>query len=94
MPLQGGVELGIAMKRAMEEGGKPFQDLSAGAIAAALRRFEVLRSHRVAHIINKSQFMALFFWATGFLVRGLGGYTNSAYISEVCLRWWCDMACL
>ena len=57
------------MKRAMEQSGKPFQDLSPGEIAAALRRFEVLRSHRVAHIINKSQFMSLFFWATGFLVR-------------------------
>ena len=72
MPLQGGVELGVCMKRAMEEAGKPFRDLSPGEVATALRRFEVLRSHRVAHIINKSQFMALFFWATGFLVRRPG----------------------
>ena len=85
------MELGVAMKRAMEEAGKPFQDLSPGQIAAALRRFEVLRSHRVAHIINKSQFMALFFWATGFLVGSLGGqHLYNPLCPAFVSQYWCQ----
>jgi len=49
------VELGIAMKKAMESAGKGFEELSAAEISAALRSFEMLRSHRVAHIIDKSR---------------------------------------
>jgi 2-polyprenyl-6-methoxyphenol hydroxylase-like FAD-dependent oxidoreductase len=50
------VELGVALKRALQKaGGVPFSQLPPEAIAAALRDYEILRSHRVADIINRSK---------------------------------------
>lgn len=44
------------LKKAMQKaGGVPFEQLSPEAIATALREYEILRSHRVAYIINKSR---------------------------------------
>jgi hypothetical protein len=67
--LQDGVELGVYIKEAMEAAGKPFEQLSPEQIAAALRSYEVLRSHRVAHIIAKSGFTGNIFLIAGYLVR-------------------------
>ncbi len=53
--LQSGVELGVFMKKAMHaEGGVPFAKLSPEAICAALRKYETVRSERVALVIKKS----------------------------------------
>lgn len=68
MQLQDAVELGVFIKEAMLSAGKPFAQLSTGEISVALRRYEILRSDRVAHIIDKSRNLGLLFWATGFLV--------------------------
>lgn len=66
--LQDGVELGIYIKDAMEAAGKGFADLSPEQIAAALREYEIARSHRVAHIISKSGFIGNIFLFIGLLV--------------------------
>ncbi|EIE21026.1 FAD/NAD(P)-binding domain-containing protein [Coccomyxa subellipsoidea C-169] len=53
--LESGVELGVFMKEAMHaEGGVPFAKLSPEAICAALRKYETVRSERVALVIKKS----------------------------------------
>ncbi len=66
--LQDGVELGIYIKEAMEAAGKGFAELSPEQIAAALREYEIARSHRVAHIISKSGFIGNIFLFVGLLV--------------------------
>ena len=66
--LQDGVELGIFIKEAMQSAGKPFGELSPEQIGAALREYEMLRSHRVCHIIGKSGFIGNLFLFMGFLV--------------------------
>ena len=45
----------MCLKRALQKEGVPFAQLSPAAIAAALREYEILRSHRVAEIIAKSR---------------------------------------
>ena len=65
------MELGIFIKEAMHAAGKPFRELSPEQLGAALRDYEVLRSHRVSHIIAKSGFMGNLFLFMGFLVRAL-----------------------
>ena len=67
--MQDGVELGVYIKEAMEAAGKPFQELSPEQIAAALRSYEIARSHRVAHIVAKSGMMGNIFMYMGYLVR-------------------------
>lgn len=53
--MQSGVELGVFMKEAMQAaGGVPFAELTPEAICAALRKYETVRSERVALIIKKS----------------------------------------
>ncbi|KAK9908124.1 hypothetical protein WJX75_002954 [Coccomyxa subellipsoidea] len=53
--LESGVELGVFMKEAMQAaGGVPFAKLAPEAICAALRKYETVRSERVALIIKKS----------------------------------------
>ena len=65
---QDGVELGVYMKEAIEAAGKPFQELSPEEIGAALRKYEIQRSHRVAHIVGKSGMMGNLFMVMGYLV--------------------------
>lgn len=67
------MELGIFIKDAMQSAGKPFAELSPGEIGQALREYEVLRSHRVSHIIAKSGFIGNLFLFMGFLVSTLLG---------------------
>ena len=69
--LQDGVELGIFIKEAMQSAGKPFGELTPEQIGAALREYEMMRSHRVCHIIGKSGFIGNLFLFMGFLVRAL-----------------------
>ncbi len=69
--LQDGVELGIFIREAMESAGKPFHELTPTEIGAALRDYEMLRSHRVCHIISKSGFIGNLFLFMGFLVSFL-----------------------
>ncbi len=69
--LQDGVELGVYIREAMEEAGKPFGELSPEQIGAALREYEVARSHRVAHIVGKSGKIGSMFMLMGYLVRPL-----------------------
>lgn len=66
--MQDGVELGVYLKDAMEAAGKPFAELPPEQISAALREYEIVRSHRVAHIVGKSGFIGTMFLLTGFLV--------------------------
>ena len=68
--LQDGVELGVFLKEAMEEAGKPFGELTPVQIAAVLRKYETARSHRVAQIIAASTRTGNMFRRAGFLVRG------------------------
>ena len=65
---QDGVELGVYIKEAMEAAGKPFGELSPGDIAAALRKYETGRSHRVFHIIDKSSKFGTMFLVISILV--------------------------
>ena len=65
---QDGVELGVFMKEAIEAAGKPFQELSPEEVGAALRKYEIHRSHRVAHIVGKSGMMGNIFMVMGYLV--------------------------
>lgn len=67
--MQDGVELGVYIREAMEAAGKPFQAMSPEQIAAALRSYEIDRSHRVAHIVAKSGMMGNIFMYMGYLVR-------------------------
>lgn len=55
----------------MESAGKPFHELTPTQIGAALRDYEMLRSHRVCHIISKSGFIGNLFLFMGFLVSAL-----------------------
>ena len=56
------------IREAMEEAGKPFGELSSEQIGAALRAYEVARSHRVAHIVGKSGKIGSMFMMMGYLV--------------------------
>ena len=56
------------IKEAMEATGKPFRELSPEEIDAALRKYEIYRSHRVAHIVGKSGMMGNIFMVMGYLV--------------------------
>ena len=56
------------MKEAMEAAGKPFKELSPEEVGAALRKYEIHRSHRVAHIVGKSGMMGNIFMVMGYLV--------------------------
>ena len=62
------MELGVYMKEAIEAAGKPFQELSPEKVGAALRKYEIHRSHRVAHIVGKSGMMGNIFMVMGYLV--------------------------
>ncbi len=66
--VQDGVELGVYIREAMEEAGKPFGELSPEQITAALRKYEIERSHRVAHIVGKSGNIGSMFMLMGYLV--------------------------
>ncbi|CAL8469098.1 g8639 [Coccomyxa elongata] len=58
MALESGVELAIFLKEAMRAaGGVPFADLPPEALCAALRKYETVRSERVAFVINKSRYI-------------------------------------
>ena len=72
---QDGVELGVYIREAIEEAGKPFGELSPEQIGAALRKYEVARSHRVAHIVDKSGKIGSMFMIMGYLVRPLSPAT-------------------
>ena len=56
------------MKEAIEAAGKPFKELSPEEVGAALRKYEIHRSHRVAHIVGKSGMMGNIFMVMGYLV--------------------------
>ena len=86
--LQDGVELGIFIKEAMQSAGKPFGELSPEQIGAALREYEMLRSHRVCHIIGKSGFIGNLFLFMGFLVsaRCLPAHLGAHYGQRAALQ--------
>ena len=56
------------MKEAIEAAGRPFKELSPEEVGAALRKYEIHRSHRVAHIVGKSGMMGNIFMYMGYLV--------------------------
>lgn len=62
------MELGVYIREAMEEAGKPFGELSPEQVGAVLRKYETARSHRVAHIVGKSGMMGNMFMIMGYLV--------------------------
>ncbi len=56
--MQSGVELAVFLKEAMRAaGGVPFAELPPEALCAALRKYETVRSERVAFVINKSRYI-------------------------------------
>ena len=56
------------IREAMEEAGKPFGKMNPEQISAALRKYEIARSHRVAHIVGKSGKIGSMFMLMGYLV--------------------------
>ena len=67
--VQSGVEVGVYIKKAMERAGvTTLAALSAADICAALREFEVERSHRVSFIIRKSRAFGATFMRRNWLV--------------------------
>ena len=56
------------IREAMEEAGKPFGELSPEQVSAALRKYEIERSHRVAHMVGKSGNIGSMFMLMGYLV--------------------------
>lgn len=67
--VQSGVELGVFIKEAMQKaGGVPFAELMPEALCAALRRYETVRSKRVAYIITKSRNFGAGFRKRSFVV--------------------------
>ena len=52
----------------MEEAEKPFGKMNPEQISAALRKYEIARSHRVAHIVGKSGKIGSMFMLMGYLV--------------------------
>ena len=71
------------MKEAIEAAGKPFRELSPEEVGAALRKYEIHRSHRVAHIVGKSGMMGNIFMVMGYLVRLHAVWTLSQHL--VCI---------
>ena len=66
---QSGVEVGVFIKNAMERAGvTKLAQLSAADIRAALREYEVERSHRVSYIIRKSRAFGSTFMRRNWLV--------------------------
>ncbi|CAK0785686.1 hypothetical protein CVIRNUC_008897 [Coccomyxa viridis] len=80
MAIEDGVELGVYMKEAIEAAGKPFKELSPEEVGAALRKYEIHRSHRVAHIVGKSGMMGNIFMVMGYLPRWLMRFVMSKAI--------------
>ena len=54
--MQSGVEVAVFIKKAMEKAGvTSLAQLKPEAVCAALREYEVTRSHRVAFVIRKAR---------------------------------------
>ncbi|CAL5228140.1 g11219 [Coccomyxa viridis] len=83
MAIEDGVELGIFIGEAMESAGKPFHELTPTQIGAALRDYEMLRSHRVCHIISKSGFIGNLFLFMGFLPRWLSRFFLGWFLDPI-----------
>lgn len=56
------------IKEAIEAAGKPFRELSPEEVGGALRKYEIHRSYRVAHIVGKSGYTGNIFMIMGYLV--------------------------
>ena len=92
---QSGVELAVYIKRAMESAGVTnLAQLPTADIHAALREYEILRSHRVSFIIKKSLASGAIVPKRSWLVRCSCTCCSNPFGDGCALPSWIRHACI